>query len=247
MSEPVSESAPGLAGGRDDQPAPGAVPGSGAMTQSERELTARIHPLVTVDANTVLVKVLAPNALARYMRREVSPGVWGKEPPFDYRIVGGTVARRIDIAEPHTQEKFLRAFRLDFPGSPFTQNLPMLYVMELATVDPNLVVTPLGAPCPPFPARGFPPNMSDVRVASQRMIDAARAAGVDPNSYRLELNPWPYTGTGITADADLGVPERWRRYVPVPTGTVIVGYDQSGNRRPVAIYRDAVAGWEALQ
>jgi hypothetical protein len=231
----------------DQQPASGAVPGSGAMTQRERELTARIHTIVTVDANTILVKVLAPNALARYMRREVSPGVWGKEPPFDYRIVGGTVARMVDVAELHTPAEFLRAFRLDFPGSPFTPRLPMLYVMELATVDPSLVVLPLGAPAPPFPQKGYPPNMSDVRVTAQRMVDAAKQAGVDPNSYRVELNPWPYTGTGITADAELGVPERWRRYAPVPPGAAIVGYDQAGNKRPVAIYRGPVAGWEALQ
>lgn len=230
-----------------EQPAEGAVPGAGAMTQQERELTARIHTIVTVEPNTILAKVLAPNALARYMRREVSAGEWGKEPPFDYRIVGGTVARLQDVAQLRTPAEFLRAFRLDFPGSPFTPNLPTLYVMELVAVDPSLVVIPLGAPAPPFPPTGYPPNMSDVRVAGVRMIDAARPAGVDPNSYRLEINPWPYTGTGITADAELGFPERWRRYAPVPVGAAIVAYDQAGNKRPVASYRGAVAGWEALQ
>jgi hypothetical protein len=227
-----------------EEPTPGSVPGSGALTRRERELTARVHTVVTVGPDTILAKPLRPGSLERYLRAEVSAGAWGQDPPFDYRLAGGTVARRQDVAHLATPAAFVRAFRLDYPDSPFRPDLPILHVMEFATVEPAQCVIPLGAPALPYPRIGFPPNMTDVRTAGFRMIDAAEAAGIDPNTYRLELNPWPYSGTGITADPELGVPERWRRYAPLPAGATIVEHDQAGRRRPVATYRGAALGWD---
>ena len=230
-----------------EAPAPGAVPGSGSLTQRERELTARVHTIVTVEPDTVMAKPLRPGSLERYLRSEISAGVWGQEPPFEFRSVGGTVARRQDIANLRTPADFVRAFRLDYPGSPFRPDQQILHVMEFVAVDPAQFVIPLGAPALPSPRTGFPPNMTDVRVAGFRMVEAAETAGVDPNTYRLELNPWPYTGTGITPDQELGVPERWKRYGPLPAGTAIVEYGQNGTSRPVATYQGAVLGWRDLR
>ncbi|MFL6142812.1 MAG: hypothetical protein ACJ72N_13205 [Labedaea sp.] len=229
------------------EPAAGSVPGSGGLTQHERELTARVHTLVTVEPDTVLAKPLRPGSLERYLRGEVSAGRWGEEPPFDFRMAGGTVARAQDLPDPATPADLVRAFRLDYPGSPFRPDPPVLLVVEFAATEPAQLVIPLGAPAPPYPPTGFPPNMTDVRMAGFRMLEAAQTAGLDPNLYRLELNPWPYAGTGITADPELGVPERWRRFAPLPAGALIVEYTTAGGRRPVAGYSGSALGWRDLR
>ncbi|HEU5473269.1 MAG TPA: hypothetical protein VFV67_21705 [Actinophytocola sp.] len=234
-SEPMSQGEPGQ----------GAVPGSGALTERERALTARVHTVVTVEPDTVLVKPLRPGSLERYLHAEVSAGRWGERPPFDYRVAGGTVARLQDLAGLRTPADLLRAFRLDYPGSPFRPDLPELHLLAFAATQPAQLVIPLGAPALPYPRTGYPPNMTEVRVAALRMIEAAEAAGVDPNAYRMELNPWPYTGTGITADPETGVPVRWRRYAPLPAGAVIMVYRLDGSTSQVASYRGAGFGWRA--
>jgi hypothetical protein len=230
-----------------EEPRQSTVPGSGSMTQHERELVARVHTVATVQPDTVMSKPVRPGSLERYLRSEVSAGIWGKEPPFDFRLIGGTVARAQDVANLRTPADFVRAFRLDYPGNPTRPDLPVLHVMEFLVVDPAQFVIPLGAPALPYPEKGFPPNMTDVRVAGFRMIEAAETAGVDPNTYRLELNPWPYTGTGITPDQELGVPERWRRYAPLPAHATIFEYTQGGTKRPVAGYLGAMLGWRDLR
>jgi hypothetical protein len=224
-----------------------AIPGSATLTQRERELTARMHTVVTVAPDTVMAKPVRPGSLDRYLAAELSAGMWGKEPPFDFRCVGGTVARRQDIANLRTPAEFVRAFRLDYPGSPFRPEQPMLHVLEFVAVQPAQFVIPLGAPSLPYPRTGFPPNIAEVRAASLHMVEAAETVGLDPNSYRVELNPWPYSGTGITPDAELGVPEWWKRYGPLPAGAVVVEHGQQGASRPVATYRGAALGWRDLR
>ena len=78
-------------------------------------------------------------------------------------------------------------------------------------------------------------------------VDDAESVGLDPNTYRKQINPWPYTGTGITADAELGVPERWRRYERIPAGSTIVEHTRDSTRTPVAVYRGEAFGWEPLR
>jgi hypothetical protein len=227
--------------------APIHVPGSGTLTQHERELAARVQGFVTIEPETIMVKVLAPGVLQRYLSRAVSSGVWGKEPPFDYRMVGGSVVRAQDVTELHTPADFIRALRLDYPGSPFRPDLPVLHILEFRAVAPNQYVTPLGAPSVEDPSNPAPYNSDPVRAAAWAMADAAAAVGLDPNTYRKQINPWPYTGTGITADAELGVPERWRRYDRIPADATIIEYNRDGARIPVAVYRGEAFGWEPLR
>jgi hypothetical protein len=222
------------------------VPGSGALSQRERELTARVHTVVTVATDTMVAKVLRPGDLERYLRHEVSAGRWDTAPPFDHHLAGGTVARLRDLAGLRTPGDFVRALRLDYPGSPFQADLPVVHVLEFPATEPAQFVTPFGAPTLPYPRVGFPPNMTEVRVVAAQMADAAEASGVDPNTYRIELNPWPFSGTGITADPRLGVPEWWHRYAPLPAGAAIVAVDPTGQRRPVARYLGVPRSWEAL-
>jgi hypothetical protein len=223
------------------------VPGSGALSQRERELTARVHTVVTLGRDTLMVKALPPGALERYLAAEVSQGVWGQRSPFDYRTVGGTVARAQDLARLRTPAEFLRALRLDYPGSPFRPDLPVLHLLEFRVVEPNKFIVPFGAPSVPDPAAPLPWDSDAVREAAYAMADAAEAAGVDPNTYRKQINPWPYSGTGITADPQLGVPEWWRRPDRVPGGSVIVAHRRDGERVPVAVYRGEAFGWEPVR
>lgn len=215
------------------------VPGSGSLSPEERLLTARVHTLVELDPDTPMVKLLAPGEVERYLRREVSQGEWGRRPPFDYRLVGGYVARAQDAEELATPADFMRAFRVDYPGSPFRPDQPVIEVLEFRAVQPGQFVIPFGAP-----AVG-PPQA--VRDAAYAMIDAAAEAGLDPNTYRMEIAPWPFTGTGITADPELGLPERWKRFGAIPAGSWIRRHDTAGQTRPVARYHGAAMGWEPVR
>ncbi|MFI9813926.1 hypothetical protein [Saccharothrix variisporea] len=219
------------------------VPGSGALDPRQRELTARVHVMVTLEPGTLMVKALPPGALRSYLAGEVSQGVWGRQAPFDHRVVGGTVVRAQDVAELRTPVEFMRALRLDYPGSPFRPDLPALHVMEFPAVHPNKFVVPFGAPS--LPDLGW--TSDPVREAAYAMADAAAAAGVNPNTYRKQINPWPYSGTGITADPQLGVPEWWRRYDRVPGGSRIVEHRANGERVEVAVYQGEVFGWEPVR
>lgn len=227
--------------------APIRVPGSGALSQHERELTARVHTVVTIEPDTIMVKALPPGTLRRYLNAEISQGVWGKEPPFDSRILGGSVVRAQDVQELRTPGEFVRALRLDYPGSPFRPDLPVLHILEFRAVAPNQYIVPLGAPSVDDPRNPAPFDSDPVRAAAWAMADAAESVGLDPNKYRKQINPWPYTGTGITADPDLGVPERWRRYNAIPAESVIWGHSQDGARTAEAVYRGAAFGWEPLR
>jgi hypothetical protein len=230
-----------------DSPTMISIPGSGELTQRQRELLARSLTLAPIEPNTVMVKALPPAILGRYLRAEISAGRWGEIPPFDYRRVGGTVARQQDTTHLRTPPDFIRGFRLDYQGSPFRPDQRELHTMEFLAIEPRSFVIPLGAPTLQYPRTGYPPNQADVRIAAHAMIDAARTAGLDPNTYRMELNPWPCSGTGITADPEFGFPERWMCFNPIPNAATIFAYDQVGNKTPVAIYRGVMLGWESFQ
>ncbi|GLZ37492.1 hypothetical protein [Actinokineospora sp. NBRC 105648] len=211
------------------------LPGSGSLGPEERLLTARVHTVVTLQPDTVLVKVLAPHAAERYLRGEVSPGVAGMQPPFDFRLVGGTVARRQDCVQLRAPRDFHQAFRLDYAGSPFRPDQPVLHTMEFVAEHPDRYLVPYGAPSLP----GLAP-----REPGYAMTAAALAAGVDPNSVRTEFAPWPFTGTGITAGGPLAVPEWWRSPAAVPVGARIMSNTAAG-AHPVAIWRGRA--WEELR
>jgi hypothetical protein len=171
----------------------------------------------------------------------VSAGAWGRRPPFDFRLVGGTVARAQDATELRTPADFLRAFRVDYPGSPFRPDQAAVHVMEFLAIQPSQFVIPFGAPSV---LTADPP---EIRDAAYAMVDAASAVGLDPNTYRMEIAPWPFAGTGVTADAELGLPERWKRPAAVPGGATIFEHDRSGRRVPITTYRGATRGWEAAR
>ncbi len=207
--------------------------GSAGLSEHERALTARVHTVVTLAPDTVLVKVLAPGAVERYLRGEVSAGVVGARPPFDHRLVGGAVARLQDCANLRGPRDFHQAFRLDYAGSPFHPDMPVLHTMEFPALHPERYRVPYGAPT--LPDRPSP------RGPGYAMVASALAAGVDPNAVRTEFAPWPFTGTGITAGGPLALPEWQRPPGVVPLGARITAHTVRG-ARPVAVWRGSV--WE---
>jgi hypothetical protein len=79
------------------------------------------------------------------------------------------------------------------------------------------------------------------------MTGAANAAGIPPNGYRQAVAHWPYSGIGVTADENLGLPEREMTYGPIPDGAQMYSYDQHGNQVLVGQYDDSAGRWTDLR
>jgi hypothetical protein len=218
------------------------VPGSGQLDDRERVLTARIHTVVRIEPDTVVVKALPPASIPRYLRNEVSAGRWGSLPPFTCHTVAGTVARHADTGNLGSADEFRRAFRLDYAGSPFPPNAQVIHLMEFVAGSSDQYLVPFGAPSVLDPQAQLPPTSPEVRETAYAMAEAAQAAGVDPNSYRKEIAPWPFSGTGLSAAGDLALPEWWKLPGAVPSGAQIVELSPAG-KRVVASYGGAVRGW----
>jgi hypothetical protein len=87
--------------------------------------------------------------------------------------------------------ELFQAFRLDDPASAFRRDLPAIPVMGFLAGDPDQYVTPLGAPPAREPQVGLEAASPEVRAAAYAMVAAAESAGLDPNTYRKEIAPWP--------------------------------------------------------
>jgi hypothetical protein len=218
------------------------VPGSGQLDERERVLTARVHTMVGIETGTPMVKALPPASIPRYLANEVSAGQWGSKPPFTCHTITGTVYRHQDTTGMHTADEFRRAFRLDYPGSPFPPNAQQIHLIEFPAGAPEGYLVAFGAPSMLDSAAQLPANSPEVRETAYAMADAAEAAGVDPNTYRKEIAPWPYAGTGLSAGGDLALPEWWKLPGAVPRGALIVELGPAG-RRPLAHYGGATWGW----
>ena len=219
-------------------PNPGKVPGSGQLTQAERELVARAHEHIEITPATPMQKVLGPGVERLYAANQ-APTAYER---FDANQVGGYVARVADNAHLTTPKDVLRANRLDYDTR---FNDQPLYVMEFAAGDVSYKI-PFGAPY--GDASGLEATDRAVLEASAAMLDAARTAGLDPAGYERRDQAWPNTGTGWTADGARGVPERIRPYVDVPPGSRIFRLDLDGTRTPFLAYhgRD-LGGWQAAE
>jgi hypothetical protein len=220
------------------------VPGSGRLDERERVLTARVHTVVTVEADTVMVKALVPTAVPRCLAGEVSPGQWGRQAPFHSHTISGTVVRLQDTGNLRAPADYFQAFRLDYPGSPFRPNAPVLHLMEFAAVRPSQFLVAFGAPSVLDPSVRLAGNSREVRETAYAMVAAAEVAGVDPNTYRKEIAPWPFSGLGMTAaGSGLTLPEWWKQPGPVPRLAQIVEIGPAG-RRTVARYLGISQGWQ---
>lgn len=206
-------------------------------------LTARVHDVVRVEPGTVMVKVIPQRSVARYLAGEVSAGEWGRRTPFDAHEVSGTVARLQDTTTLRGPADFFQAFRLDYDGSPFAPVQPVIAVMEFAAQRPAQFVVAYGAPTVPDLSVGLP----EVRETAYAMVEAVEAAGVDPNTYRMEIAPWPYAGTGLSAGGALALPVWSKQSGPIPREAVIVEHDNQGRSRRIAMYAGRTKGWQDLR
>jgi hypothetical protein len=227
------------------KPKPGEVPGSGQLTQRERELVVRAQKLVTITPDTMMQKVIQPGQLDHYLGNMKYNDERGR---FDSNVVGGFVARAQDGTHLRTPRDLIQGNRLDYPGTTFDDKFKAsgapVHVMEFPAGDTKYS-TPLGAPY--AGGSGQHENWTSVTDSADRMTAAAESQGLDPRSYYQSVNKWPYSGVGFTADAQMGLPERVRPYGAIEPGSVIYEYDASGSKTPVARYTGDQNGWEDLR
>jgi hypothetical protein len=93
-----------------DDPRPGEVPGSGQLTQRERELVAEAQKLVTISPDTRMQKVIPPGDVDKYL-------------DGSYSQVGGFVARQQDASQMSTPDDLVQGNRLDYKGTPYTPGM----------------------------------------------------------------------------------------------------------------------------
>jgi hypothetical protein len=105
-----------------------------------------VMPPPALDPSTVMIKVLRPDALARCLRGELTAGLPLGGPPFDHRVVGGTVARQQDCAPLRAPADFVRTLGLGYPGSPFHPDLAVLHVLAFPVLAPGQFVPVPAAP-----------------------------------------------------------------------------------------------------
>jgi uncharacterized protein YukE len=211
---------------------PGRVAGSGALTPKERELVARAQHLVTIDPDTPMVKIVPNSDVPKILSGQ-------------YDSVGGFVSRAQDGTHLRTTDDLVQGNRLDYRNSPFGPGMSEVHVIEFPATDPGKYQVPLGAP--QDVETSLPENSPAVRRATDDMIDAARAAGLNPGSFERYIQDWPYSGIGVTADGEIGIPERrMPERMPYPDGSVMSRYDASGNKVPVARYDISLGKWVSI-
>ncbi|HET9142717.1 hypothetical protein [Actinophytocola sp.] len=222
------------------------VPGSGALSQQERILVARVHTMVEPTPDTMMFKVLPAGALRVYLGNLISTAGPG-ELTLDCRTAGGYVARVVDAEDLRTPAAFIKAFHWDYPTVGFPLNASRIHVMEFPAGPVDWYSVPLGAPAHPDPSLGLHHTSPQVRQVADEMVAAGEAAGIDPARIERVIDYWPYTGTGMTPNALDGLPVWRRRYHALPAGTMIFEYDTQGTKNPVAHYQGQLWGWKDLR
>ncbi|GAB2980713.1 hypothetical protein LWP59_00875 [Amycolatopsis acidiphila] len=215
-----------------EDPRPGEVPGSGRLTQHERELAAEAQKLVTISPDTRMQKVIPPADVDNYLDGR-------------YQQVGGFAARQQDATHMSTPDDLIRGNRLDYPGTKYTTGMPEVHVIEFRAGAPDNYQIPFGAPH--GGASGLDASNPAVTRAGDDMITGARTAGVDPNTYHRHDSEWPYSGIGVTADKDMGVPERTMTdRKDFEDGDMMYKYTAAGDKVPVARFDETIGQWVRL-
>jgi hypothetical protein len=220
------------------------VPGSGRLTDEERQLLARVHTFVPLTSDTLMFTILPAGALRIYLGN-LTAGQGG--PALDSRTVGGYVARAVDAEEMTTPAALIEAFHWDYPTIGLARNASRIHVLEFMAGPVDRYTIPFGAPAHPDPNFGLPYDSPQVEQAADAMIAAVEAVGIDQANYARVIDFWPYTGTGLTPNALNGLPVWLRRYDDLSAGAMIFEYDTQGQKNPVARYRGQLWGWEDLR
>jgi hypothetical protein len=228
-------------------PEPGKVAGAGALTPEQRELMGRVQKLVTIDPDTPMQKAMPQGSANDYLGNVTrTRAVDGYD--FDPNSMSGFVARQQDGTNLHSNGDVIQGNRLDYPHTRFNVADPNepVYVMRYPADDPSRYSTPLGAPYSDAPGM-LGQHDPAVQGTADDMTNAAHSAGISPDDYHREVNPWPYSGIGVTADENLGLPERVMSPGPVPDGAEMYSYDQYGNQTLVGRYDEATGRWTDLR
>ena|SRR2546425_520148 len=143
-----------------------------------------------------------------------------------------------------TPDDLIQGNRLDYPNTPYTRGVAEVHVIEFAAGEARYN-TPFGAPF--GGASQLTEHDPAVVNAGRDMTKAAKRAGWNLDSYTPHNGEWPYSGIGVTADAEKGVPERVlvgeRK---LADGDMMYKYTASGEKVPVARFDETLKGWVRL-
>jgi hypothetical protein len=150
-----------------------------------------------------------------------------------------------DATQMSNPDDLIRGNRLDYTGTPYQQGMPEVHVIEFRAGAPDNYQIQLGAPH--GGDSGLTANDPAVTRAGDDMITGARTAGLDPNGYHRNDSAWPYSGIGVTADADMGVPERtMTSRKDFEDGDMMYKYTAGGDKVPVARFDETIGQWVRL-
>lgn len=223
------------------EPHDGEVPGTGQLTQREKDLMARAMGLIEVNDNTRMQKVIPEGSLRGYLGDMNPDGSFTPLPPGErYTDVRGFVARHQDAGVLMTPADIINGNRLDYRNSPYDTGQTHIHTMEFTAGEPTNYQRPIGAPSVYGEISGKSP---EVQRHADAMMDSVERSGTDPNTYQRSVTSWPYSGAGVTVHSTMGVPEyKIDSPVPIPHGATINEYDPAGNKRVIAVY-DEDWGW----
>jgi hypothetical protein len=214
-------------------PTPGNLPGSGALTQHEREIMARAQGLAQIRPDTM-------------MHKSIPAADWPNYHSGTYDTVGGFVARSEDMTHLRTGDDIVQGQRLDYAGTKFHPGGDV-YVIEFPAGNPSSYEVPFGSSYEP--SVGQHPTDPNVVAARQDMENAAQAVGFTPAQIDGDVRQWPNTGAGVTGDPDLGVPEYTvhtadgTNRIPIPDGAKAYRYDSTGHPVELGTYDKSIGGW----
>jgi hypothetical protein len=211
-------------------PETGHLPGSGRLTMEERKLMARAQKLAEIRPDTTMHKTIPAADWPNYQS-----GSWNS--------VGGFVARSEDMTHLHSSDDIMRGQRLDYAGTKFHPGDPV-YVIEFPAGDPSHYQVPFGSSYEPgLGQNSYDPN---VVAAEGRMVGAAHSEGFHTDQIDRDSRQWPNTGTGVTGDSDIGVPEMTVHppdgsgRIPIPDGARAYMYDAAGNKVYVGEFDESI-------
>jgi hypothetical protein len=133
---------------------------------------------------------------------------------FNYEQAKGCFARTADVGHLATPAEKYHALALNYPGTPFSEDMQSMHVLRTTATDMRAYEIPFGGTSPEGVAN----------------IEGDRLWGE------------PFNGNGVTRSGEHFVPEWDRSPSDLVDGDRIVRIDKDGSEHPVATF-EAGVGW----
>jgi hypothetical protein len=181
--------------------------GTANVTHEEAMKWRNLREDIPLEAGMPVQKVLNPQAVENYLGKV-------QNDDFNYERVQGCFARSVDASQLTTPAANYRALALNYPGTPFSDDMESVYVLKSTVSDPGNYEIPFGGT-----TREGMENIEGTRLWKE-----------------------PFNGNGVTRSDDYFVPEWERMPSDLGNGDRIVRIDITGQEYPVATFHKK-AGW----